>query len=48
MAQVTLKVPGISKDAEHIYVKAGFEYVNKHLSNDDDVWGGLSSMKKEL
>lgn len=44
--EITLEVPGASPDAEHIYKKAGFEVVKK--ISDDDVWGGLTKMKKKI
>lgn len=44
---LTLEVPGTSNDARHIYEKKGFEAGNK-ISDDDDVWGGLTEMKKRL
>lgn len=47
MSQVTLEVPGQSPDAHHIYKKLGFKD-GKKISSDDDFWGGLTSMKKEL
>ncbi len=47
MSQVTLEVPGNSPAAHHIYKKLGFKD-GKKLSSDDDIWGGLTSMKKEL
>lgn len=47
MKQLTLEVPGISPDARHIYEKLGFEVVGQ-ISDEDDVWGGLTSMKKNL
>ena len=34
---------GISPDARHIYEKIGFKK-NKRISDEDDVWGGLTSM----
>lgn len=40
-------VPGISPDARHIYEKQGFEVVGQ-ISDEDDVWGGLTAMKKNL
>lgn len=43
VSKVTLEVPGISPDARHIYEKIGFKK-NKRISNEDDVWGGLTSM----
>ena len=45
--QVTLEVPGDSPDARHIYEKLGFK-AQKKISNDDDVWGGLTAMKLDL
>ena len=42
--QVTLEVPGNSPDARHIYEKLGFKALDK-ISDDDDVWGGLTKMK---
>ena len=47
MSQITLEVPGGSPDAHHIYKKLGFKD-DKKVSSDDDYWGGLTSMKKEL
>ena len=47
MSQVTLEVPGESPDAHHIYKKLGFKDDEK-VSSEDDYWGGLTSMKKEL
>nr|DAM54618.1 MAG TPA: N-acetyltransferase-like protein [Caudoviricetes sp.] len=43
VSKVTLEVPGISPDARHIYEKIGFKK-NKRISDEDDVWGGLTSM----
>lgn len=43
VSKVTLEVPGIIPDARHIYEKIGFKK-NKRISNEDDVWGGLTSM----
>lgn len=45
--QMTLEVPGDSPDARHIYEKQGFKVVGQ-ISSDDDVWGGLTAMKKKL
>lgn len=47
MSQVTLEVPGVSPDAHHIYKKLGFKD-GKKISSDDDIWGGLTSMKKKI
>ena len=47
MKQVTLEVPGNSPDALHIYEKMGFKK-GKSISDDDDVWGGLTEMKLDL
>lgn len=44
--QMTLEVPSNSPDARHIYEKQGFEVVGRISS--DDVWGGLTAMKKKL
>ena len=44
---VTLEVPGNSPDARHIYEKLGF-VEQEQISTDDDVWGGLTSMKLDL
>lgn len=44
---MTLEVPGDSPDARHIYEKLGF-VAGKQVSDDDDVWGGLTSMKMDL
>lgn len=45
--QVTLEVPGNSPDARHIYEKLGFKDVGK-VSNEGDVWDGLTSMRLDL
>lgn len=45
--QVTLEVPGDSPDARHIYEKLGF-VAQEVISDKDDIWGGLTSMKLEL
>jgi len=45
--QMTLEVPGSSPDARHIYEKQGF-VAGKRISSEDDVWGGLTKMKKKL
>ena len=45
--KMTLEVPGESPDARHVYEKLGFEFVES-ISSEDDVWGGLSSMKLDL
>lgn len=45
--QLTLEVPGNSPDARHIYEKQGFEALGQ-ISDTDDIWGGLTAMKKEL
>lgn len=45
--QITLEVPGNSPDARHIYEKLGFKTV-KTISDEDDVWGGLTAMKLKL
>lgn len=44
--QLTLEVPTNSPDARHIYEKQGF-VAGKRIS-DDDVWGGLTEMKRKL
>lgn len=44
--QMTLEVPGNSPDARHIYEKQGFKAGRKISS--DDVWDGLTEMKKRL
>lgn len=46
-SQITLEVPGNSPDARHIYEKLGFK-ATKVLSEDDDVWGGLTQMVNKL
>lgn len=43
---LTLEVPGNSPDARHIYEKKGF-VAGRKLSSDD-VWDGLTKMKKKL
>ncbi len=45
--QMTLEVPGNSPDARHIYEKQGFKATGK-ISDPDDIWGGLTGMKKIL
>lgn len=45
--EITLEVPGISPDARHIYEKRGFKEV-KVISDEDDVWGGLTAMRLDL
>lgn len=47
MEQVTLEVPGTSPNARHIYEKLGFE-AGEVISDEDDAWGGLTSMKLKL
>ena len=47
MNQVTLEVPGDSPNARHIYEKLGFKAVEA-ISDSDDVWGGLTSMRLDL
>ena len=44
---MTLEVPGNSPDARHIYEKLGF-VAQEQISGDDDIWGGLTSMKLDL
>lgn len=43
---VSLEVPTNSPDARHIYEKHGFVAEN-NVSDLDDVWGGLTSMKRK-
>lgn len=45
--QVTLEVPGSSPDARHIYEKLGF-VAQEQISSDDDMWGGLTSMRLDI
>lgn len=45
--QITLEVPGNSPDARHIYEKLGFK-VTQRVSDEEDVWGGLTGMKLRL
>ena len=47
LKQITLEVPGISPDARHIYEKQGF-VAGEQISDDDDVWGGLTKMVKKI
>lgn len=47
LKQITLEVPGNSPDARHIYEKEGF-ITGRQISDDNDVWGGLTEMKKML
>ena len=43
----SLEVPSSSPDARHIYEKHGFKESGK-ASSDDDVWEGLTAMRREL
>jgi len=45
--QMTLEVPGNSPDARHIYEKKGFKSLGS-ISDEDDVWGGLTAMRLDL
>lgn len=45
---ITLEVPGSSPDARHIYEKKGFVEAKDLSVNEDDVWEGLTKMKKKL
>ncbi len=45
--QITLEVPGDAPDARHIYEKLGF-IAGTQISELDDVWGGLTCMKKDI
>ena len=46
---MTLEVPGHSPDARHIYEKYGFVAdSNKTVVDTDDVWDGLTSMKRKI
>lgn len=45
--KLTLEVPGISPDARHIYEKQGFVSLGT-ISDEKDVWGGLTKMEKRL
>ena len=47
LKRITLEVPGNSPDARHIYEKEGF-VVGAEITNDDDIWGGLTRMTKRL
>lgn len=42
----TLEVPGTSPDAKHVYEKTGFK--ENGFESEDDVWGGLTKMKRKL
>lgn len=44
---VSLEVPGVSQDARHIYEKIGFNKVSAPV-DEEDIWGGLTYMKKKL
>lgn len=44
---LTLEVPGDSPDARHIYEKKGF-VPGETITDEDDVWGGLTVMRLEL
>lgn len=43
---VSLEVPTSSPDARHIYEKHGFVEDHK-ISNENDIWEGLTSMKRQ-
>lgn len=43
---LSLEVPGSSQDARHIYEKHGFKAEASVQSNSDDVWDGLTAMKR--
>lgn len=46
---ITLEVPTNSPNARHIYEKLGFKQVgNKMISDENDIWGGLTAMKLDL
>ena len=45
--QLTLEVPSNSPDARHVYEKRGF-VAGKQISSSDDIWDGLTAMKKKL
>lgn len=45
---ITLEVPGNSPDARHIYEKKGFVDKGKLYEGTDDIWEGLTKMKKTL
>lgn len=45
--QLTLEVPGDSPEARHIYEKLGFK-ATEVVSDEDDVWGGLTRMELTL
>lgn len=44
---ITLEVPGDSPDARHIYEKEGF-VAGEKISDSNDVWGGLTKMRKRI
>lgn len=45
---ITLEVPSSSPDARHIYEKHGFVVDNTKAYDEDDIWEGLTAMKKEI
>ena len=45
---MTLEVPGSSNDARHIYEKHGFKVDKSRKGTEDDIWDGLTAMKKKL
>lgn len=46
---ITLEVPTTSPNARHIYEKLGFkETSNGMVSDEDDIWGGLTEMRLDL
>ena len=44
---MTLEVPGDSPDARHIYETRGF-VAGEQISDESDVWGGLTKMRLDL
>lgn len=45
---MTLEVPGSSNDARHIYEKHGFEVDRSRKGTNDDIWDGLTAMKRKM
>ena len=46
---ITLEVPTESPNARHIYEKLGFKEISNGLITDeDDIWGGLTEMRLDL
>ena len=45
---ISLEVPEISPDARHVYEKHGFKVDNSRHIDNDDIWEGLTAMKRKI